>query len=93
MEHGNKGLEGEGMSMDSNNKARLVEIFRIVLDIEHDAEIEALRRLSEPRWDSLAHTSIVAAIESEFNLEFDIEDMERMTSFQATCLLLDEKGL
>ncbi|NKD56095.1 acyl carrier protein [Haematospirillum sp. 15-248] len=52
-----------------------------------------VRKISEARWDSLAHVSMVAAVESEFGVNLDSTDMERMTSFAATRLLLEEKGL
>ena len=75
------------------NEAKLIEIFRVVLDYEDDYAVQSVRRLAEPRWDSLAHVSIVAAIESEFGLHFEIADMDRMSSFVATRLVLEEKGL
>lgn len=77
--------------MISANEAKLVEIFRVVLEV--DADVQSARRVTERRWDSLAHTSMIAAIESEFSLQLEIGDMERMTSFAATRLLLEEKGL
>lgn len=77
--------------MISANEAKLVEIFRVVLEV--DTDVQSVRRVTERRWDSLAHTSMIAAIESEFGLQLEIDDMERMTSFAATRLLLEEKGL
>jgi acyl carrier protein len=79
--------------MISTNETKLAEIFRIVLDLDVDCDVLSVRRLTEPRWDSLAHVSIVAAVESEFGLHLEIADMDRMTSFAATRLLLEEKGL
>lgn len=52
-----------------------------------------MRRVTEAKWDSLAHTSIVAAVESEFGIGLESADMDRMTSFAATRLLLEEMGL
>lgn len=72
---------------------KLVEIFQVVLDVEDGYDVKSVSRLDEMRWDSLAHVSIVAAIESEFSLHLEIADMDRMTSFEATRLLLEEKGL
>jgi len=77
--------------MISANEAKLVEIFQVVLDL--DGDVQSVRRVAERRWDSLAHTSMIAAIESEFGLQLEMDDMERMTSFAATRLLLEEKGL
>jgi len=72
---------------------KLAEIFRVVLDVDEAFDVRAARRLNESRWDSLAHTSLVAAVESEFGIELDISEMERMTSYAATRVLLEEKGL
>ena len=79
--------------MITNNEQKLKEIFRVVLDFEDDHDVSTVRRLAEAKWDSLAHVSIVAAIESEFSLNLETSDMERMSSFAATRLLLEEKGL
>ncbi len=74
-------------------KNELIEIFRVVLEIEEPSEVETARRLDHPRWDSLAHISLVVAIESEFGLQLSIVEMDRMTSFAATKLMLEEKRL
>ena len=79
--------------MIAENEQKLVEIFRIVLDFDDDYDVSTVRRLAEAKWDSLAHVSIVAAVESEFSMSLDSADMDRMTSFTATRLLLEEKGL
>ncbi len=79
--------------MFATNEKKLAEIFRIVLDLGAEYDVFSARRLAEPNWDSLAHVSIVAAIESEFDLNLESGDMERMSSFAATRLLLEEKGL
>lgn len=80
--------------MNSTNEKKLVEIFTVILELENDNKnVLSIRRLTEGNWDSLAHVSIVAAIESEFGLNLESSDMERMSSFAATRLLLEEKGL
>ena len=81
------------MTVTKGVVGKLVEIFQVVLDVEDGYDVKSVSRLDEMRWDSLAHVSIVAAIESEFSLHLEIADMDRMTSFEATRLLLEEKGL
>jgi acyl carrier protein len=44
-------------------------------------------------WDSLAHVALVTAIESEFRVSLDAADQLQMTSYTATALLLEERGL
>jgi acyl carrier protein len=79
--------------MKPASEEKLREIFAIVLELGNGEDVASLRKVAHPRWDSLAHTSIVAAIESEFAIELDTADMERLTSYAATRLLLEEKGL
>ncbi|MGE5505646.1 MAG: acyl carrier protein [Actinomycetota bacterium] len=87
--------------MKDGNLAKLNEIFAIVMELDEGRQAEELSRLSfdnwrqvaQDRWDSLAHTSLVAAIESEFGVTIDSAESERMTSFKAIDILLTEKGL
>ncbi len=77
--------------MTSDNIETLSQIFRIVLHLPDDAETLKIRRINEVRWDSLANVTLVTALESEFNITFDVAEIERITSYQATLLLLKEK--
>jgi acyl carrier protein len=70
---------------------KLAEIFSVVLDLPPGSDVQKLRRIAEPKWDSLAHTSLVAAIESEFDIRLNVADGGRITSYRAAHLLLQEK--
>ncbi|HEY4136571.1 MAG TPA: acyl carrier protein [Alphaproteobacteria bacterium] len=72
---------------------RLEEIFRIIFDVEAARDVASVDKKTEPRWDSLAHTSLVAAVEGEFGLTLDIADMEAMTSYAAVRKFLEEKNV
>jgi acyl carrier protein len=75
----------------TNLQERLQEIFRVVFELSPAADVAAVRRLTQPNWDSLAHVSLVAAIESEFDIELDTTDAMGITSFRATELILQER--
>lgn len=77
--------------MDAQNTDRLQDIFRAVFEMPAGANVTTLRQMNLPRWDSLAHVSLVTAIESEFGVSLDAAEQLRMTSYAATALLLDEK--
>ena len=77
--------------MSVNVQDKLQEIFRSVFELAPTADVTGVRRLTEPKWDSLAHVSLVAAIESEFGVELDTADALAITSFRATELVLQEK--
>ena len=79
--------------MTESTDAKLAEIFTVVLEPSPGTDVTKMRRMAEPRWDSLAHVSIVAAIESVFGLSLEVADMERLSSFDAARLLLEEKGV
>lgn len=77
--------------MSDMDQQKLEEVFRVVLDLPDGSDVSNVRRLTSRTWDSLAHVSLVAAIESEFNVKLDTTDSERLSSFQAACLLITEK--
>jgi acyl carrier protein len=78
--------------MTQENERKLAEVFRAVLSLGPDSDVSGVRQLSTPGWDSLAHVSLVAAIESEFGVSIDIADSMALTSFRAATLYLKEQG-
>jgi len=70
----------------------LAEIFSTVFEVSTD-EARLIRRATKPDWDSLAHVTLITAIQSEFSIELGSIDYERMTSFSTTKALLKDKGL
>lgn len=42
-------------------------------------------------WDSLQHLNLILALEQSFSLEFEPEEIERMTSIGAILAILEEK--
>lgn len=79
--------------MNECSTEKLNAIFQAVFDLSPGAEVTRLRQISERNWDSLRHVSLMAAIESEFGISIDVAEALRMTSYEATRLLLEEKGL
>lgn len=77
--------------MTQQDEQKLHEVFRAVMNLQPDAEVSDLRQLNTPGWDSLAHVSLVAAVESEFGIAIDIEDSLDLTSYQAVKLYLEER--
>ncbi len=72
---------------------RLDQIFKAVLDLPGSADVTRLRQINAPGWDSLAHVSLVAAVESEFGLQIDAADSLELTSYEAVRAYLEDKGL
>ncbi len=60
--------------------ARLQEIFRAELD-DDDLSIGMDTRQSDLKaWDSLAHIRLVSGIESEFDFQFNLAEIEEIAS-------------
>ena len=78
------------MSHD-NTVVVLEEIFRIVFDRPADSAVAGIRQMSEQAWDSLAHVTLVSAIESEFGITIDTADAIELTSFEAFRIYLEEQ--
>jgi acyl carrier protein len=87
----NESLGGWELMQEAEIRQTLCEIFNIVLDLPEGSDLARIRRLNTRAWDSLAHVSLVSAIESEFRLVLDAADRERLTSYPAAELLLMEK--
>jgi acyl carrier protein len=60
--------------------ARLQDIFRAELD-DDDLVIGIDTRQADLKaWDSLAHIRLISGIESEFNFQFSLAEIERINS-------------
>jgi len=77
--------------MKSELPDKLSQIFRIILELSDDADTSKIRRINHARWDSLANVTLVTALQSEFGITLDFKEIERLSSYQATLLLLQEK--
>lgn len=72
---------------------RLREVFRTSLDLAPDAPVDDLQYQDNAQWDSLAHMSLVAAIEDEFGVMIDTDDVINMSSFQEAVRILGKYGV
>jgi len=55
---------------------RMTEVFRDVLDNEAITLTRETTADDIEEWDSLAHISIIVAIENEFSIKFDLMDIK-----------------
>ena len=80
-------------TMITDRDAKLYEIVSAVLELPDGTDVSRVRQLSMEGWDSLAHVSLMLAIESEFGVVIDIGDQIALTSVPAIRLYLEERGL
>ena len=77
--------------MTQENERKLAEVFRAILSLGPDSDVTGVRQLNTPSWDSLAHVSLVAAVESEFGIAIETADSLTLTSYPAVKLYLEER--
>ena len=65
------------------HRARLVKCFAAVFPDLPQAEIVAATPERVPTWDSIANVTLLAVVEEEFGIAIDVDDLERLTSFEA----------
>lgn len=64
-----------------NNKERYDRIIAEVFELGDTPIDESMERAKTPKWDSLVHLTLVAAIEDEFDIMLDTEDILSLNSY------------
>ncbi|MEW1839791.1 acyl carrier protein [Nonomuraea angiospora] len=72
---------------------RLRAVFRSALNLPADADVDGLEYRAIPQWDSLAHMALIAAMEDEFSVMIDTDEMIDMSSFAEAAGLLEKHGV
>ena len=72
---------------------RLQVVFRTSLDLPADAPVDDLQYQGNDKWDSLAHMALIAAIEDEFEIMVDTDDVINMSSFTEATRILGKYGV
>jgi acyl carrier protein len=60
---------------------RLRQVFVATLDLDDGVDVERLKYQDIPQWDSIGHMSLVVAIEDEFDVQLDTDQVIDMSSF------------
>jgi acyl carrier protein len=63
-------------------KKRVKAVFMECLGIPSDIVIDELEYASIPQWDSVAHMSLIIALEDEFDIMIETDDVIDMSSFK-----------
>lgn len=75
------------------NNSRLVKCFEQALGIPADQVTDTLAYNSIKQWDSVAHMALVAALETEFDIMMDTDDILAMSSVAVARLILQKSGV
>lgn len=57
------------------------EIFKVCFNVE-DAQLQELEYKVYPEWNSMAHIALISALEDEFDINFDADDIFAFTSYE-----------
>jgi len=78
--------------MTDQAETKLQQIVRASLELPPDADVTRARQLGVESWDSLAHVSLMLAIEGEFGVSIAAPDQLHLTSYPAIRRYLEEHG-
>ena len=63
------------------NLEKLAKVFAETFNIS-EAETKGLQYQGIEQWDSVGHMSLIAALEDEFDIQLDTDDIIDMSSFE-----------
>jgi acyl carrier protein len=72
------------MALNDRLRATFVES----LQLDADVDVENLKYRDIEEWDSVGHMALVAAIEDEFDVQFDTDQVIDMSSFKVAVDML-----
>jgi acyl carrier protein len=75
------------------NTERFVNCFSSSLNIPPMQIVDTLAYQNIPAWDSVAHMALVAALESEFDIMLDTDDIIGMSSVAVARDILKKYGV
>ena len=66
----------------TDTQARLIRCFQAVFPDLSEVEIARAAQGHTASWDSVATVALVAAVEEEFAMQFDVSEIENLNSLQ-----------
>ncbi|WP_436493136.1 acyl carrier protein [Actinokineospora sp. HUAS TT18] len=72
---------------------RLRTVFVDALQLDDDVDVESLKYRDIDAWDSVGHMALVAAIEDEFDVQFETDQVIDMSSFKVALDMLAGFGV
>lgn len=75
-----------------NNLEKLTKVFTDTFGIS-EAETKGLQYQGIEQWDSVGHMTLVAAIEDEFDIQLDTDDIIDMSSYEKAQQILSKYNI
>jgi len=76
-----------------NNLEKIENIFRKEFNLDSEFDLKTLCYQGVPEWDSVGHMSLVAALEDEFEIELEMDDIIDLSSFEVAIQTLKKYGV
>lgn len=70
-------------------KEKLLQIFKETLEVENIDETVSQKNCEA--WDSIHHLNLIVAIEGEFGISLEPEEMEKMVDFATALKIVEGK--
>lgn len=78
---------------DASLDARLQKVFSSALGLTPDVDVTTLAYAQHPAWDSVAHMQLIGALESEFDIMLDTDDVIGLSSFDEARRIAQKYGV
>lgn len=72
-------------------ETKIKNVMSSIFDVELDQIIDTTTQGDLEHWDSMGHMNLVVALEEEFDLVFDEEEIIEMMNFKLICCIVSEK--
>jgi acyl carrier protein len=76
-----------------NHSDTLLQLLVEFFDLPTDTRPENIRQQLLPSWDSLAMVQLITELEGRFLVNFDIEEIQRLRSYDEIRDVLTKKGV
>jgi acyl carrier protein len=83
---------GDVMEQTLAVRPEIKSLFGNVFKYDGDLSL-ATSRKDVPKWDSLQHVALVAAIEQQFSISLSMDEMVEIRSVKDICNILDRHGV
>ena len=78
-------------SLDGNTAVRLASVFADILRLPVDRIHPGLTPDDVESWDSVSHLALVLAVEQEFSIKCEVDEIMEFTSFQAILSAIEKR--
>ena len=80
-----------GEPINGTAASRLVSVFTDVFRLPQERVHPNLAPSDVERWDSVGHVMLVTAVEREFSIQFEVDEIMEFTSFQAILSAIEQR--